>query len=182
MNELPQKQKAVIGLEDGSLSVSSDVDVAQIEEHMVLIRTRAIGLNPIDTKMKGPLAAPGAIAGIDFAGEVVAIGSKSMTPAKIGIGDRVFGATTGYQKPKPTLGAFAEFVTANSAGLLKIPEDWSFEQGASLGCSISTIGLALFKSLNVPGTPKYPAEKPVDVFVYGGSTTTGTMALQLLKM
>jgi NADPH:quinone reductase-like Zn-dependent oxidoreductase len=70
MNELPQKQKAVIGLEDGSLSVSSDVDVAQIEEHMVLIRTRTIGLNPIDTKMKGPLAAPGAIAGIDFAGAV----------------------------------------------------------------------------------------------------------------
>ena len=182
MIEVPPKQKAVIGLENGSLTVSSDVDVAQIEEHMVLIRTRAIGLNPIDTKMKGPLAAPGAIAGIDFAGEVVAIGPKSRTPGKIEIGDRVSGASTGYQKPKPTLGAFAEFVAINSAGLLKIPEGWSFEQGASLGCSISTIGLALFKSLNVPGTPKSPAQKPVDVFVYGGSTTTGTIAIQLLKL
>ncbi|KAL6863375.1 putative secondary metabolism biosynthetic enzyme [Amphichorda felina] len=182
MIEVPLKQRAVVGLEDGSLSVSTNVDVAQIEDHMVLVRTRAIGLNPIDTKMKGPLAAPGAIAGIDFSGEVVSIGSKASTPATIKVGDRVFGAATGYQTPKPTLGAFAEFVAIHSAGLLKIPDDWSFEQAASLGCSLSTIGLALFKSLNVPGSPKHPAEKPVDVFVYGGSTTTGTVALQLLKM
>ena len=137
MDELPKKQKAVIGLEDGSLTVSNDVGIAQIGEHMVLIRTRAIGLNPIDTKMKGPLAA---------------------------------------------LGAFAEFVAIDSAGLMKIPDKWTFRQAASAGCSISTIGLALFKSLNVPGMPKCPAEKPVNVFVYGGSTTTGTMAIQLLKM
>lgn len=182
LTDLPQKQKAVIGLEDGSLEVSSNVQVAQIEDHMILIRTRAIGLNPIDTKMKGPLAAPGAIGGIDFAGEVAAIGSKSTAPANIVIGDRVFGAATGYQKSKPTLGAFAEFVAINSAGLLKLPDDFSFEKGASMGCSVSTIGLALFKSLNIPGTPFYPAEKPVNVFVYGGSTTTGTMAIQLIKL
>jgi NADPH:quinone reductase-like Zn-dependent oxidoreductase len=177
MDELPKKQKAVIGLEDGSLTVSNDVGIAQIGEHMVLIRTRAIGLNPIDTKMKGPLAALGAIAGIDFAGEVVALGAHAKTPAKIEVGDRVFGAATGYQRPKPTLGAFAEFVAIDSAGLMKIPDNWTFGQAASAGCSISTIGLALFKSLNVPGMPNCPAEKPVNVFVYGGSIITGTMAI-----
>ncbi|ORY67813.1 putative zinc-binding dehydrogenase family oxidoreductase [Pseudomassariella vexata] len=182
MIELPRKQKALIGLEDGSLGVSNDVDVPEIEEDMVMVKTRAMGLNPIDTKMKGVMAAPGAVAGMDFAGEVVAVGSKFMTPAKIGIGDRVCGAVIGYHKPTPAIGAFAEFVGAKDVGLLKIPDDWSFEQGASLGCAISTIGLALFKSLNVPGTPKSPAEKPVDVFVYGGSTSTGTLALQLLKL
>lgn len=182
MASLPHKQSAIIGLQDGSLGLSSDVDLPQIEDDMVLVRTRAVGLNPIDTKMRGALAAPGAVAGIDFSGEVVAIGPKAKSPAELKVGDRVFGAAIGYQVPKPTMGAFAEFVAANSAGLLKIPEGWSFEQAASLGCSISTIGLALYKSLDVPGTPKSPAEKSINVFVYGGSTSTGTLAIQLLKM
>lgn len=182
MTDLPRKQKALIGLEDGSLGLSSDVDVPEIEDDMVIVRTRAIGLNPIDTKMKGDLAAPRAIAGMDFSGEVLAVGSNFASPSQVGLGDRVCGAVIGYQKHTPAIGAFAEIVGATDCGLLRIPDDWSFEQGASLGVAIGTMGLALFHSLNVPGTPKCPAEKPIDVFVYGGSTTTGTLAIQLLKL
>jgi NADPH:quinone reductase-like Zn-dependent oxidoreductase len=176
---LAPKQRAIVGLEDDTLVLSHDVNVPELDDDLVLVRTKAVGLNPIDTKMKGHLAAPGCIAGIDFAGEVVAVGSNS---THIKIGDRVCGAVIGYHKQKPDIGAFAEVVAATGAGLLKIPEGVSYEQAASLGCAVSTIGLALFKSLNVPGNPKSPAAKPVDVLVYGGSTTTGTMAIQLLKM
>lgn len=179
---LPKKQKALVGNDDGTVVVSSDVDVPEIEDDMVIVRTRAIGLNPIDTKMKGDLAAPGAIAGMDFCGEVLAVGSNFASPAQVGPGDRVCGAVIGYQKNKPAIGGFAEIVGATDCGLLRIPDNWSFEQGASLGVAIGTMGLALFHSLNVPGTPKHPAETPVDVFVYGGSTTTGTLALQLLRL
>jgi NADPH:quinone reductase-like Zn-dependent oxidoreductase len=179
---IPPKQKAIIGLDDGNLIISDDVDVPKLEDDIVLVRTKAIGLNPIDTKMKGRLAAPGCITGMDFAGEVIAIGPKVRTPAEIRVGDRVCGAVIGYDKRNPAIGAFAEVVAATDAGLMKIPDGMSYEQAASLGAGISTIGLALFRSLGVPGNPKFPAEKPVNVFVYGGSTSTGTMAIQLLKM
>ncbi len=179
---LPNKQQALVGAEDGSLVVSADVNVPELEDDMVIVRTRAIGLNPIDTKMKGGLAAPGAIAGMDFAGEVLAVGSRFASPAQVVPGDRVCGAVIGYQRNKPAIGAFAEVVGATDEGLLKIPDDWSFEQGASFGVAIGTMGLALFRSLQVPGSPRNPAKDSVDVFVYGGSTTTGTLALQLLRL
>lgn len=179
---LPKKQKALVGADDGSLVVSSEVDVPELEDDMVMVRTRAVGLNPIDTKMKGGLAAPGAVAGMDFSGEVLAVGPQFASPAHISPGDRVCGAVIGYQSLKPAIGGFAEIVGATDSGLLKMPDDWSFEQGASFGVAIGTMGLALFRSLDVPGTPLKPAEQPVDVFVYGGSTTTGTLALQLLRL
>ncbi len=179
---LPKKQRALVGAEDGSLVVSSDIDVPELEDDMAIIGTRAVGLNPIDTKMKGGLAAPGSIAGMDFAGEVLAVGSRFVSPARLAPGDRVCGAVIGYQKNKPAIGGFAEMVGATDSGLLKMPDDWSFAQGASFGVAIGTMGLALFRSLNVPGTPQNPAETPVDVFVYGGSTTTGTLAMQLLRL
>jgi len=179
---LPLKQRAIVGLEDGTLVISDNVDVPALQDDLVIVRTKAVGLNPIDTKMKGNLAAPGCIAGMDFAGEVIAISAKSKTPGHIQVGDRVCGAVIGYHRVNPAIGAFAEIVAATDAGLMKIPDGISYEQAASLGCSISTIGLALFKSLDVPGNPKTPAQKAVDVFVYGGSTSTGTMAIQLLKM
>jgi NADPH:quinone reductase-like Zn-dependent oxidoreductase len=65
---------------------------------------------------------------------------------------------------------------------LKVPDHISPEQGASLGSGIGTIGIALFKSLQVPGTPESPAIVPKSVLVYGGSTATGTLAIQILKL
>jgi NADPH:quinone reductase-like Zn-dependent oxidoreductase len=37
-------------------------------------------------------------------------------------------------------------------------------------------------SLGNTASPEHPAEKPFDVLVYGGSTASGTMAIQLLKL
>lgn len=179
---LPPKQKAIIGRDDGTFTISDDVDIPKLGNDIVLVRTRAIGLNPMDTKLKGKLAAPGCVAGIDWAGDVIAIGPQCRTPAEIRVGDRVCGAVIGYDKRNPAVGAWAEMVAATDAGVMKIPDGMSYEQGASLGCVVSTIGLALFRSLGVPGNPKSPAKNAVNVFVYGGSTSTGTMAIQLLKM
>lgn len=38
MAELPSQQKALIGLDDGSLGLSSDVDVPGVEDDMVMVR------------------------------------------------------------------------------------------------------------------------------------------------
>ena len=182
VHKLPLKQKAIIGLEDGSLGISHDVDLPRLEDDMILIKNKAVALNPSDTKFVGKLGIPGAVAGMDFAGEVVAIGSKCQTATHIIIGDRICGAVLGMDPLRPRVGAFADFVGAADIAAMKIPDYMTYEQAATLGSGISTIGLALFKSLQVPGTPKNPAKKPVDVLVYGGSSSTGALAIQLLKL
>lgn len=51
----------------------------------------------------------------------------------------------------------------------------SFEDASTLGVSVGTAGLALFRS--------FPVMPPLQVvLVYGGSSATGAMAIQLLKM
>ncbi|KAL9571859.1 hypothetical protein ACKAV7_004005 [Fusarium commune] len=45
-----------------------------------------------------------------------------------------------------------------------------------------TTGLALFKSLDLPGNPLEPTTEPIPVLVYGGSSATGTAAVQLVKL
>lgn len=183
MASIPLRQKGLIALKSGELVVSEDVGVPDLEDDMVLVRNKAIGLNPVDVKMVGALATPGAIAGMDFSGEVLAIGAKARTPTQLKVNDRVFGAVMGMNGGKnPKIGAFAEVVGAADIVLVKMPDHMSFEQGASLGSGLSTIGLALFRSLQIPGSPTAPSEKSIDILVNGGSTATGTLAIQLIKL
>jgi NADPH:quinone reductase-like Zn-dependent oxidoreductase len=93
MHVVPSKQQAIVGREGGGLEFSENAQVPELEEDMVIVRNVAVAVNPVDTKMAAPhLVTAGAIAGHDFAGTVVAIGSKCWTAAPIGIGDRVCGA------------------------------------------------------------------------------------------
>lgn len=82
----------------------------------------------------------------------------------------------------PRVGAYAEYVGGVDVGIMKIPDDWSFEEASSLGIGIATVGLALFHNLQVPGYPDKPAAEPKTVLVYGGSTAAGTLALQMLRL
>ncbi|KAK9598798.1 Trans-enoyl reductase fsl5 [Aspergillus fumigatus] len=182
MSELPSSQPAIIESDDGTLGLRNDVQMPSLEDDMILVKNAFVALNPIDTKMVGKLASPGAIAGKDFAGEVVSIGPKVQTAAPIKPGDRICGAVPGMHSLTPAVGAFAQYVGATDLTAIKIPEYMSLEEAVTLGSGIGTIGLALFKSLDVPGSPWLPADKPVDVLVYGGSTATGTLAIQLLKL
>lgn len=183
MESLPKHQTAIIGHEDGHLIIDHKVPLPDVlDDDMVLVSNRVVGLNPVDTKMTGGLGAPGAISGMDFAGTVLALGPRVKAAASLQIGDRVCGAVHGMHSLTPRVGAFAHFVGATDHATLKIPHSMSMEQGASLGSGISTIGLALFRSLQLPGYPDEPAAKPKTVLVYGGSTATGTLAIQLIKL
>lgn len=180
--EVPTFQTAIVGLPDGGLGISDHVALPSLEDDMIMVKNMVVGLNPVDTKMTGQLSTTGAISGMDFAGVVLAVGSKVSTATPIVVGDRVCGAVQGMHSLTPRVGAFAHYVGATDHVTLKLPESMSFEEGAAMGSGISTIGLALFRSLEVPGYPLEPAEKPRHVLVYGGSTATGTLAIQLLKL
>ena len=181
-NPLPSTQTAVIASGPGQLAIQQDAPVPALAPDMVLVKTAAVAINPADAKMLDYSAAVGAIHGYDFAGTIVALGTDA--PVHLAVGDRVAGLVHGMNALLPDVGAFAEYVGATGDLLLKIPEDMSFEDAASLGTGIATAGLGLFKELEVPGTPEKPATTAGSAFVLvcGGSTATGTRAIQMLKL
>ncbi|RYP42175.1 hypothetical protein DL768_010383 [Monosporascus sp. mg162] len=177
---LPATQTAIVANASGDLVVSHVVPLPDLEPDMVLIKTSAVALNPVDTKLMGPMANEGAIAGGDCAGTVVALGSDVSTERFV-VGDRVCAAVHSMNKLAPSVGAFAEFVGATADFTLRVPDGMTFGSAATLGIGLASIGYALFHSLKIPGHPENPATKPGYVFVYGGSTASGTIAIQLIR-
>jgi NADPH:quinone reductase-like Zn-dependent oxidoreductase len=64
----------------------------------------------------------------------------------------------------------------------KIPDNLTFEETATLGVGITTVGQTLYMTMKLP----LPGDKPVDgqtfVLIYGGSSATGTLAIQFAKL
>jgi NADPH:quinone reductase-like Zn-dependent oxidoreductase len=180
LSRLPRTQKAIIAGNDLDFLISSDVPVAELDPELILIKNVAVALNPVDTKLVGDFVTPGVTFGFDCAGVVVAIGSA--VKRNIKPGDRVCGSADGMNRDRPSGGAFAEYVTLHGELALKIPASMSFEEASALGTAIASGCMALFSSLKIPASlTSPPKEEPFHVLVYGGSSTTGTMAIQLIK-
>ena len=64
---------------------------------------------------------------------------------------------------------------------MHIPPSVNFDDAATLAAGLVTIGLSLYSSLKLP-LPTEPAKVPFPVFVYGGSTATGILAIQFLRL
>ena len=112
----------------------------------------------------------------------MALGEQVAAEGRLKLGDRVAGVSDGMEKLRPQSGSFAEYASIDAGMAFKMPDDMSFEVGASFGLRIATSSMAIFHSLGIGmDLLKKPAEKPFDVLVYGGATSTGTMAIQLLK-
>lgn len=110
------------------------------------------------------------------------MGADMVRDGRLKLGDRVAGAADGMEPLRPRSGAFAEYVSIDGDMTLKLLDDMSFEVGASMPLRIATSAMALFHSLQLPKSLlEKPAEEPFDVLVYGGATSTGTLAIQLLK-
>lgn len=178
---LPEFQTAIKQAQKGSLVIRNDAPLPKLDPDMVLVKTFAVALNPCDFKMPTRFPTPGASAGADFAGIVVALGSAMLKDLQIG--DRVCGPIHAANPIRHDSGAFAQYVAAYSDLVVKIPDGMTWENAAAIGGAVvGTLGLALFVSLALPCHPEKPAEKPFYVLVYGGSTSTGTMAIQLLTL
>jgi NADPH:quinone reductase-like Zn-dependent oxidoreductase len=81
-------------------------------------------------------------------------------------------------------GTFAEYIVVKGDIAMRIPPNISFEDASSLGGGIATVALALYRYLEL-SIPTLPIEKKSDgrpILIYGGSTATGTLAIQFAKL
>ncbi|KAK4243068.1 alcohol dehydrogenase [Corynascus novoguineensis] len=203
---LPASQTAVITTAEGRHAVARDRPVPPVGPTSVLVRVRAVALNPTDHKTPARVKTAGLTSGCDFAGEVVAVGAHANDepsdaaacggiPRRWAPGDRVFGVVYGSNPGAPGWGAFAEYVEADPVMLCHVPEDWDWETAASVGGSVhGSVALCLFGEGKMGldlGRLKAPRGGHAQlskqdllkvVLVYGGSTACGIMALQMLRL
>jgi NADPH:quinone reductase-like Zn-dependent oxidoreductase len=86
-------QKAIVHESKDVAVLKTDVPLPKLTgDDWILIKTKAVALNPTDWKNISFATAPGSIAGCDYAGIVTEVG-KSVTDLKVG--DRVAGFVRG---------------------------------------------------------------------------------------
>ncbi|KAF2194122.1 oxidoreductase-like protein [Zopfia rhizophila CBS 207.26] len=172
-------QRAVVHKSKGIAEVSSNVPIPALRDEYIIVKTKAVALNPTDWKAVDSRNSPGAIAGCDYSGIVEAVGKAVATPFKVG--DRVAGFVHGANVNNHEDGAFAEHVTAKGDLQIKLAENISFEAAATLGVGITTVGQGLYQSLGLPFPPDQ-VQEPTQILIYGASTATGTLAVQFAKL
>ena len=151
-------------------------------EHQLLVRNRAVAINPIDGALqytaRYPLTYP-YILGQDTAGEVVSVG-PNVTEFKPG--DRVFGNGLAMLSQNTQEGTFQEYLILHDNMVCEIPEGMSFEQASVLPLGVSTAASGLFQENFLKlQVPTEPAQKPTGqtVLVWGGASSVGCNAIQL---
>ncbi|KAJ5758979.1 Polyketide synthase enoylreductase [Penicillium odoratum] len=181
--KIPDSQTAVIQHDDGVLKVTHGLPIPKLSSHHLLVSTKAVALNPCDFKMPLRFPTPGLWDGCDFAGIVVALGSQVAADGRFHLGDHVFGAVQGSNQSDPQSGAYCQYIRVVADFTFHIPKEMSFTTAPGLsGTAIATLGVALFWSLQLPGKLDDPASKREDVFIYGGSSTIGLLAIQMVKL
>lgn len=166
--------RAVRYCEYGSADVLS---LAAIERPLpaadqLLVRVHAASVNPLDVhylhgtpylmRLSAGLRVPKVTRlGVDFAGTVVAVGSKV---TKFKPGDAVFGGRTG---------AFAEYVVVREQSVAAKPPSISFEQAAAIPVAGVTALQALRDHAKVRAGER--------VLINGASGGVGTFAVQIAK-
>jgi NADPH2:quinone reductase len=158
--------KAAVVTEDG-------VKVREVAKpvpgpEQVLVRVRAAGLNRADLQVAsghshGNIGGAGTIVGLEFAGEVEAVGS-AVTALKPG--DRVMATGSG---------GYAEYAVADWGRASPIPaNNMSYEQAATLPIALQTMHNALVTAgrLKIGET----------VLIQGASSGVGLMGLQIAKL
>ncbi|KAK4235061.1 chaperonin 10-like protein [Achaetomium macrosporum] len=154
----------------------------------ILIRNRAIALNPIDWKRQAfGIAVPSdraIILGSDVAGEVVSVGSN-IPSSLFTPGDRVLGSADGMMSGNPDHAAFQRYTIVSATSASKLPDTLSFPEAATLPTAFGTAVIALFHDLGLPlptGPSTSKQNEKKGILVWGGATAVGSAAIQLARL
>jgi aspyridone synthetase trans-acting enoyl reductase len=216
MHALPNTQLAlkVLGPKQIKLTEGCPLPIAEKDE--ILVHVKCVAVNPVDAKTLDMAPNVGSTAGCEFAGDVVRVG-PSVKNQRLKEGVAVFGVIRGNSCDRPENGAWSEYVAVAGDLVYLLPPHLTYQEGASMGAALATVGMALFfswdlprpyevseaqsnsnyydrrsgpgsgdqKKLTAPQDDRGPARGPGAkqyVLVYGGSTTCGAMALQMLRI
>lgn len=149
------------------LHISEVPDARQPTADRVRVRVRAAGLNRADVLQRlgrypAPPGYPQDIPGLEFAGEIEALGEDARAWK---IGDRVFGITGG--------GAQAEYVTVPENTLAHIPENLDWAEAAAVPEVFMTAHDALFTQCGLQIGER--------VLIHAAGSGVGTAAIQLVR-
>lgn len=154
-----------------SLSLDEIAIPAIQRNNQVLIRLKAAGINPIDTKIRSkpeafPLQLP-YIPGCDGAGIIEAIGSAV---SHFKVGDEVFYCQCGFHGVQ---GSYAKYAVVEQHYLAHKPHKLSFEEAAALPLVFITAWEALFDRARLRHGQR--------VLIQAGAGGVGHIAIQLAK-
>lgn len=83
-------------------------------------------------------------------------------------------------------GAFARYIIAKGDLAMHVPESVTWEAAATVGVAIATVGFGLYKILGLPlpdiETGQQEGGGGAPILIYGGSTATGSVAIQFAKL
>ncbi len=144
-----------------------DVPAPEPEAGEILVRVRAAGVNRADLLQRqgqypAPSGAPASIPGLEYAGEVAALGPGTEAWK---VGDRVMGLVPG--------GGYAEFLTTHQAVALRMPASWSFAQGAAVPEVFITAYDALIRQMMLQAGER--------LLIHAVGSGVGTAAVQLAR-
>jgi NADPH:quinone reductase-like Zn-dependent oxidoreductase len=194
---MPQQNFGLIRQGTGN-AVLKSIPIPELPDDYILVRTIAIALNPTDWTTLDAKGDDGTLVGCDFAGIVEEVGAAVTKPFKKG--DRIAGFGHGgkivqpsVRKPrglahsagndaKPWTGAFARYITVKGDLQMHIPEGVSFEAAATAAVGFASAGYGLFRSMELAWPGPGAEVHGEAVLVYGGSTATGSIAVQLAKL
>jgi NADPH:quinone reductase len=136
--------------------------------NQVLVRVRAAGLNRADVimasgRMHGSAGGPGAVLGLEFAGEVEAVGNEVKG---VKAGDRVMCSGNG---------GYAEYAVSDWGRVLTIPaNNMSYEQAACFPVALQTMHNAVVTAGRL--------KRGETLLIQGASSGVGLMGMQIGKL
>lgn len=134
----------------------------------VLVRIKAVGVNPVDVLIRtgsfGPQKFPH-IPGADFAGIIEEVGANVTT---LKVGERVYGSDL---TASDRMGAYAQFIAIRHNLVHPLHDSLTFSQGASIPIPYFTAYRALYHLAEAK-----PGET---VFIHGASGGVGIAAVQI---
>lgn len=150
--------------------VFSETELPLIRSDECLIRVKAIGINRADILQKQgkypPPRGESEILGIEVSGDIHALGDESNTRNNDwNIGDRVIAIVPG--------GAYAEYVKVKIAHLIRLPQQYTYQEGAALPEAFLTAYQCLFSIANLADNSQ--------VLIHAGASGVGSAAIQLAK-
>ena len=135
----------------------------------VLVRVKAVAVNPIDTYIRSGMYAAELpkpfIVGCDLAGVVEAVGPDVV---RLKAGDRVWGSNQGLLGRQ---GSFAEFAAVDECWLYPLPEGVAERDAAAIALTGLTAHLGLFRDAQLKVGEK--------VFVHGGCGGVASCVVQM---